>query len=125
MADASTTPYSREYAAFTGPWLRNAKFWPTTALWFKKEELCEWTPVLEPWLTEDENLYVLFELASLKNVRSTNMEPFFLKDYAKNTTQEIPRVFFDPQISKDNFHAQIIVGGRLFFLISSYHNQRV
>jgi len=30
MADAWTKPYSREYAAFPAPWLRNAKFWPTT-----------------------------------------------------------------------------------------------
>lgn len=30
MADAWTKPYSREYAAFPAPWLRIAKFWPTT-----------------------------------------------------------------------------------------------
>ncbi|KAG6417092.1 hypothetical protein SASPL_119242 [Salvia splendens] len=30
MADAWTKPYSREYAAFPAPWLKNAKFWPTT-----------------------------------------------------------------------------------------------
>ncbi|WJX09634.1 glycine dehydrogenase (aminomethyl-transferring) [Trifolium repens] len=30
MADAWTKPYSREYAAFPAPWLRGAKFWPTT-----------------------------------------------------------------------------------------------
>lgn len=31
MADSWTKPYSREYAAFPAPWLRTAKFWPTTA----------------------------------------------------------------------------------------------
>ncbi|GMG99110.1 hypothetical protein Nepgr_000950 [Nepenthes gracilis] len=30
MADSWTKPYSREYAAFPAPWLRAAKFWPTT-----------------------------------------------------------------------------------------------
>ncbi|MCI59266.1 glycine dehydrogenase (decarboxylating) mitochondrial-like, partial [Trifolium medium] len=30
MADAWTKPYTREYAAFPAPWLRGAKFWPTT-----------------------------------------------------------------------------------------------
>ncbi|MED6144350.1 hypothetical protein PIB30_014883 [Stylosanthes scabra] len=30
MGDAWTKPYSREYAAFPAPWLRVAKFWPTT-----------------------------------------------------------------------------------------------
>ncbi|PKA61157.1 Glycine dehydrogenase [decarboxylating], mitochondrial [Apostasia shenzhenica] len=30
MADTWTKPYSREYAAFPAPWLRGAKFWPTT-----------------------------------------------------------------------------------------------
>lgn len=33
MADAWVKPYSREYAAFPAPWLRNAKFWPTTGLY--------------------------------------------------------------------------------------------
>ncbi|CAA2996114.1 glycine dehydrogenase (decarboxylating), mitochondrial [Olea europaea subsp. europaea] len=35
MADAWTKPYSREYAAFPASWLRNAKFWQTTALYNK------------------------------------------------------------------------------------------
>ncbi|CAA0838407.1 Glycine dehydrogenase (decarboxylating) 1-mitochondrial [Striga hermonthica] len=30
MADAWTKPYSREYAAYPAPWLKTAKFWPTT-----------------------------------------------------------------------------------------------
>ncbi|GAB2297415.1 hypothetical protein Dimus_031520 [Dionaea muscipula] len=30
MANVWTKPYSREYAAFPAPWLRAAKFWPTT-----------------------------------------------------------------------------------------------
>jgi len=30
MGDAWKKPYSREYAAFPAPWLRVAKFWPTT-----------------------------------------------------------------------------------------------
>ncbi|XP_071702575.1 glycine dehydrogenase (decarboxylating) A, mitochondrial [Rutidosis leptorrhynchoides] len=30
MADKWTKPYSREYAAYPAPWLRAAKFWPTT-----------------------------------------------------------------------------------------------
>nr|KAJ0204442.1 hypothetical protein LSAT_V11C500279770 [Lactuca sativa] len=30
MADKWTKPYSREYAAYPAPWLRTAKFWPTT-----------------------------------------------------------------------------------------------
>ncbi|KAG7540579.1 Glycine dehydrogenase (decarboxylating) [Arabidopsis thaliana x Arabidopsis arenosa] len=30
MADTWKKPYSREYAAFPAPWLRNSKFWPTT-----------------------------------------------------------------------------------------------
>ncbi|CAI9093678.1 OLC1v1029236C1 [Oldenlandia corymbosa var. corymbosa] len=30
MADTWTKPYSREYAAFPAPWLKTAKFWPTT-----------------------------------------------------------------------------------------------
>ncbi|XP_078428921.1 glycine decarboxylase P-protein 1 [Wolffia australiana] len=30
MADTWTKPYSREYAAYPAPWLKNAKFWPTT-----------------------------------------------------------------------------------------------
>nr|CAN63089.1 hypothetical protein VITISV_032016 [Vitis vinifera] len=30
MGDTWTKPYSREYAAFPAPWLRVAKFWPTT-----------------------------------------------------------------------------------------------
>lgn len=30
MADKWTKPYTREYAAYPAPWLRAAKFWPTT-----------------------------------------------------------------------------------------------
>nr|AAX23963.1 mitochondrial glycine decarboxylase P-protein precursor [Moricandia moricandioides] len=30
MSDTWKKPYSREYAAFPTPWLRSAKFWPTT-----------------------------------------------------------------------------------------------
>ncbi|RAK50682.1 glycine dehydrogenase (aminomethyl-transferring), partial [Phenylobacterium hankyongense] len=30
MGDTWTKPYTREYAAYPAPWLRNAKFWPTT-----------------------------------------------------------------------------------------------
>lgn len=30
MADSWNKPYSRDYAAFPAPWLRSAKFWPTT-----------------------------------------------------------------------------------------------
>ncbi|CAA6671671.1 unnamed protein product [Spirodela intermedia] len=30
MGDTWTKPYTREYAAFPAPWLRSAKFWPTT-----------------------------------------------------------------------------------------------
>ncbi|KAK4422226.1 Glycine dehydrogenase (decarboxylating), mitochondrial [Sesamum alatum] len=30
MADVWTKPYSREYAAYPAPWLKSAKFWPTT-----------------------------------------------------------------------------------------------
>ncbi|KAL7591255.1 hypothetical protein Lser_V15G35149 [Lactuca serriola] len=30
MADKWTKPYSKEYAAYPAPWLRAAKFWPTT-----------------------------------------------------------------------------------------------
>ncbi|KAE8689102.1 Glycine dehydrogenase (decarboxylating) [Hibiscus syriacus] len=30
MGDAWTKPYSREHASFPAPWLRTAKFWPTT-----------------------------------------------------------------------------------------------
>ncbi|PIA64369.1 hypothetical protein AQUCO_00100089v1 [Aquilegia coerulea] len=30
MGDKWTKPYTREYAAFPAPWLRGAKFWPTT-----------------------------------------------------------------------------------------------
>lgn len=30
MADSWSKPYTREYAAFPAPWLRSAKFWPTT-----------------------------------------------------------------------------------------------
>nr|GMD47613.1 glycine dehydrogenase (decarboxylating), mitochondrial [Ipomoea batatas] len=34
MADEWTKPYSREYAAFPAPWLRTAKFWPSTGIFF-------------------------------------------------------------------------------------------
>ncbi|KAL0447397.1 UNVERIFIED_CONTAM: Glycine dehydrogenase (decarboxylating), mitochondrial [Sesamum latifolium] len=30
MADVWSKPYSREYAAYPAPWLKTAKFWPTT-----------------------------------------------------------------------------------------------
>ncbi|ONK59298.1 uncharacterized protein A4U43_C08F5010 [Asparagus officinalis] len=30
MSDTWTKPYTRDYAAFPAPWLRGAKFWPTT-----------------------------------------------------------------------------------------------
>jgi glycine dehydrogenase len=31
MAEAWDRPYSREVAAFPAPWVRAAKFWPTTS----------------------------------------------------------------------------------------------
>lgn len=32
MGDEWKKPYSREYAAFPAPWLRTAKFWPSTGM---------------------------------------------------------------------------------------------
>ncbi|KAM3337742.1 glycine dehydrogenase (decarboxylating), mitochondrial [Capsicum galapagoense] len=51
MADAWTKPYSREYAAYPAPWLRSAKFWPTTGrvdnVYGDRNLICTLLPVSE------------------------------------------------------------------------------